>query len=391
MKNKGKFQKSGSNLFSPEEITKDLSGAWETFQKLTDEEKAKNPQWYSKHITVDWDADPFLGGNSTRYWNVSATFAGRRGFPAMRFIGEKVGNTIMPKNEKDAVEMRKKNPNSKVKIEARGNNKAYIQVKKYNDKVQSDEKDKYEYKKGPDGKPILPNESNKSKMYEALWWYFKAVTDEIKYQKSKKRIANDDSKDGAPKKYIHSDNLSVASPIKEEVKKGDFRGKRRLNPYVQIGLKFGQDDPMKNTQWLDKRKKFIKDGRTDFEAATTESGEKINDDNVHQWVAFGQTMDGSINIGSICISTMGISCQGKAKMIITQPREKRAGGASDIYDGEGDQDIDDEEGEGDEESQPKDDNKLNDSGKPDSAKVDLEKAKSNKYQEAMNLMKGSGN
>lgn len=388
-----------SNLYSPEEILKDTVAAWDAFQKLSDDEKVKNPQWWSKIISVNWDDDPFLGGHSSRWWTITATFGGRRAYPAMRFIKEKAGNNIMPKQEKDAIEMRKRNPNSKFKIEARGINKGYIRIKKYLDGVQADEKDNFEYKKGADGKPILPDENRVSKTYMALWWYFKAVVAAINYQKSIKKIANDDTKDPSIKKYIHSEVLSVHSSVKEEIKVGPFKGKKRLNPFIQIGLNFGRDDPKKNTQWLDKSKKFIHDGQTDFHKAVIPKndlageyeGQQITDDNVHLWYSVGQELDGSINIGSVCASSMGLSCSAKAKMIITQPKEKRAGGAADIYDGDGDDDI--AHDSDDEDAVPKPDSvqgstagpAIKDDNKNAGASANAEKAKTI-YQENMKLL-----
>lgn len=356
-------------IYSLEQIEKDLRPAFEAWDKQSEEEKKKNPRWWSKHIEVNWDAEPFKGQKDSRFYNITTTFAGKRGRPQIKFHGETNGNSIVPVLEKDFQEMKKKNPNSKITEKREPQMPADLQIRKWNAKVDVDEKNKSEYKKTPDGKPILPDDKTKSKLFDVMDLYYKALNGEIKYQKSIRRIVNDETKDGAPAGFIHNDNTNIITPIKTEVKKGKNKGNPRLNPYFQMKVAFDKDkDPEKGTQFLDKRNSFKKDGKQDFHPATLEDGSRINNENIHKWIQFGCIMDGVVAVDSICLSSMGISCMAKIRIVISQPPERVKLSAADIYEGDSDTEAADDEGKP--ESKPAGDDKKGDSI----------------YQETMNLM-----
>lgn len=352
-------------IYTAEQIEKDLQSALDAWEKLSEEERKKNPRWYSKHIEINWDAEPFKGQKESRFWSVVTNFGGKRGRPQIRFVEETNGNSIIPTDERDFNEMKKRNPNSKIKEKRDNNMLPDLQVRKWNARIETDGKNVWEYKKGADGKPIYPEDKSKSKLFAAAALYYRALSDEIKYQKQIKRIVSDDTKDGALPNAIYNDVLTIITPIKTEIKKGDNRGRARLNPFFQMKVAFNKDDASKGTQFLDKRKKFVKDGKQDFERAKTEDGSVINNDNIHKWIGFACPMGGLVVIDSICMSNMGISCQAKARMIISQPPERQTISASDIFDGDNDPELagdnDEEEGstKGDS-SKAKDDNKKQD-------------------------------
>jgi hypothetical protein len=279
--------------------------------------------------------------------------------------------------------MKKKNPNSPIKEKRGSDMPPDIQIAKWRGKLEVDEKNKLEFKKGPDGKPVLPDESSKSVTFSAMTLYFKALTDEINYQKQIKRIVNDETKENAPPNAIHNDVLKVVTPIKTHYKKGVNQNKARLNPFFQIKVVWSRDNnPNKGTQFLDMRKTFKKDGKQDFEKARLEDGSLIDNNNIHKWITFGIEINGVVSIDSICMSNMGISCQAKATIIVSQPRIKTSITAGDIFSGEGDQDIGNDD-EDEAEILPVPGVHVKD----DIKKAEADKAKDSIYQANMTLMK----
>jgi hypothetical protein len=366
-------------IYPPEVIHKDLSSALETHAKLPEEDRKKNPRWYDKHVKFGWDKPPFNGPKDTKFFNIVTTFGGKTGSPLVRFIGETIGNSIAPTDEKEIAELKRKNPNSKYIVEKR-DMPPDIRIKKWNTKIETEEKNPFEFKKGSDGKPMIPDDKTQSKLFAAMELYFKAIADELEIMKESKKLVSDVSKLGED--VLHNDNISTIIPIKTVIKKGPHRGKMRLNPFFQIKVVFNKDNPSKSTQFLDKRKKFTKDGKQDFEHAKLEDGSSINNDNIHKWITFGVVADGLVPIGSMCFSNMGISGQAKGKMIISQPAERKVLGASSIYDGDDDEELAGDNNEEDEEPTPRnkdspkasgDDNKKQDTG--------------NVYQQNLTLMK----
>jgi hypothetical protein len=345
-------------LFTPKDIITSFKGAFEAWDKLSPDEKKKEPRWYKNIFNVKWE--PRDGPNGVRYVNVTVSIDNKSGPPAVRFIGEINGTSIMPRDEKELLELKKKNPNSKIEMKVRTMN-AGIQVKKYKSKVEKAD-DGISIKLDKEGKPILPPDSDKSDLYESFFWYYKAFVDEVKYQKSISKIVTDENKDGAPPGHILVSNPSVSQALQVTVKKGIKAGKVRGNPYIIISFKFNANDPSKGTQILDKRKQITINGKKDFEKAKLENGESINDNNIHKWMTFGCMVDGIVDISSISISNMGISIPAKLDICVSQPAEFKQLGSSSIYEDDNDDEV---------ESAPTDDSKP----KPEEGKSDAPTSK----------------
>lgn len=372
-------------IYSPEEVEKTFSNLYGEWMKLNEDERKKNPRWWAKALEINWDAKPFPGKKESRFWNAITTINGKRGRPHMRFVDETNGNSILTTDEKEFNELKKKYPNSyKFTKEPRGKDMPPdIQFRKWTCKIEKDDKDNTQFKLGPDGKPILPDDKFKSKIYPALYYYFKAVSDEIQYQKQIGRIVDDESsKNGLPN-AIHNNNISIKTPLSTHYKKGEHRNKELLNPFARAKLVFNKDDPNKGTDFKDKRKKFTKDGKQDFEKAKLEDGSPITNENVHHWLGLGCNISGLLDISGICMHNMGISGQMKVKMLISQPREKSSMTAADVFDGEDDPDI------GNDSDHEKESNNDSSKGsdKPDNKKSGTSEEASNMYKKNMVLMK----
>jgi len=193
---------------------------------------------------------------------------------------------------------------------------------------------------------------------------------------------DEESRKRALPNAIFNDNIKVTIPVRTHYKKGDYAGEKMLNPFVRVKLVFNKEDANKGTQFLDKRKKFMKDGKQDFEKAKLEDGSTINNDNVHTWIQFGVSTNGLIDISGICAHSMGISGQAKSRIVVSQPREKTRMTAADIFDGDNDPELAGDNDEEDEESLSKGKDSPKSSG-DDNKKQDT----NGKYKELLVTMK----
>ena len=255
-----------------------FKGAWEAHQKLSPEEQ-KNRRWYQDVYHPDWSKPLVEGQNGVRFTNNIVTIGKQKGRPTISFINETNRASINPKHEKDVIELKQKYPNSKIEFKIRNMKPAFV-VRKYI-KVETEE-DGFTIKKDDKGNPILPDSKTISKTFEAGYWFYKAFEEEIKYQKSIKKIVTEETKDGAPDKCIVVTNGIISSAIGTKIKKGKMAGKERSNPCFYLGIDINAKDPTKGTQILDKTKPFTKDGKKDFEKAKLD-GVLVNEDNIHKW------------------------------------------------------------------------------------------------------------
>lgn len=369
-------------IYSPEEIEVPFTRAFEDWKKLSEEERKKNPRWWSGRLEINWDSKPFEGKNGSRFWNVITNVNNKRGRPHMRYTDETNMGSILTTDKNEFNELKKKFPHMFAK-EERGKDMAPdIQFRKWSGKIETEEKDKLHFKKGSDGKEIMPDDKSKSKVFAALYIYFMAVSGEIQYQRQIGRIVDDESRERALPNAIFNNTTKITIPVSTRYKKGENINKDMLNPLVRVKLVFNKDDQNKGTQFLDKRKKFMKDGKQDYERAKLEDGSNINNDNVHKWIQFATVMSGLIDISGICMHSMGISGQAKSRIIVSQPREKSKMTAADIFfNGDDDPDLaGDNDGEGDEESPAKPTNSS-------TQKDDNKKANGDMYQQLVTTMK----
>lgn len=348
--------------------------------------------WWRPALEFDWSGI-HKGSNSTQWCNVIYTAQnGSSGKLAIRVLGELHCGQIMPKTDEGVAELAKlAKPNGDQVIKKR-DKKACIQVQKWNVPVKTEE-DGCTIIKDEQGNPKYPSDDKLSNYYRAASLLSEAFETDCRsrvergqalaafladIKKKEKSISGPDAvaafnaangarmpydvifsaehsaairklyaagADSIMKGTIVANSTKVVSLIQTLISNDAKKnaGKDLPNPMTRIAMNFG-DDGVSKSEFYDKSKPFIMDGKTQYEAATVEENNilvPINDGNIHKFITPRSAIDGVINAEGICFSNMGISIPVSTHVIIVEQAVRTKAGQSDVY---GDDD-DGEDGE----------------------------------------------
>jgi hypothetical protein len=347
----------------------------------------EDSRWWAPALAFEWA--PRSGANGTQWTNLNYTDEhNTTGRLFLRVSGEKHTGQIMPLTEDGCAEMAKLIKNPKVKVTPR-TKKACFQVQKWKGQVKTEE-DGITLLSDSDGNIILPDDSLLSPYYEVATLVNEAFTFETKERierggalvtsltASKKAKVTD--VDGAlaafheangPKRagdmILSSENVTAIRKMFPEKAAGDriikgaiVTGNMKVaelvqtnistqatrnagmslpNPMTRIALNFDKLTGVAEMAFFDKSKPFIVDGKPKYEAATVEDKPgvfaPVNAENVHKFIRSRARMDGIVDMGSVCFSSMGISMPVKGEVAVVEPPTNNKVGFDDVYDEDG--------------------------------------------------------
>jgi hypothetical protein len=135
---------------------------------------------------------------------------------------------------------------------------------------------------------------------------------------------------------IQATNSKIASLVQEFISSQSKKnaGSALPNPMTRIAMNFDVSSEMSLVQFFDKDLPFSDNGPQRYEAGKVD-GAPINASNVHKFVVPRCSIDGIINMDSVCFSSMGISMPVKADVLVIKRPTDSSIGLDDVYeDGE---------------------------------------------------------
>lgn len=370
-------------IFNVAPVAARLRGLW---QAAVDDGK-EDTRWWAPALTFEWA--PRSGANGTQWTNLVYTDEhNASGRLFLRISSEKSTGQIMPLTEDGCAEMAKLIKNPKVKITPR-TKKACFQVQKWACQVKTEE-DGITLMADSDGNIILPDESQMSPYYQVA-----ALVNEAFVFETKERIERGNALvasltaskrakvtdvDGALAAFLEANgprrpgdmilssenvtairkmfpekaagdriikgaivtgNMKVAELVQTNISTQATRnaGMSLPNPMTRIALNFDKLTGVAEMAFFDKSKPYVVDGKPRYESATVEEKPgvfvPVSAENVHKFVRSRARMDGIVDMGSVCFSSMGISMPVKAEVAVIEPPTNNKVGFDDVYDDDG--------------------------------------------------------
>jgi hypothetical protein len=346
-------------------------------------------RWWTRAVEIEWSTTR-KGNNGTAWSTIYfTTEEGVRAPLTLRITAERHTGQLMPKSDAGLAELmqtQKPRPNARP-LEKRTRNPA-LQFLKWNAQVKCKEDGITPYT-DEEGNPILPGDDKRSPYYDLADLINEIFMFEVKeridlgnalvahvnaskradkaataaaiieaFNKQNERKPSDiilssesvatirkffnlpKDTDTITKGAIIAPSTKVASLIQEFIsdQAKQNAGMPLPNPMTRISMKFDQTtgvaDP--NLKFFDKSREYMAEGRKMFEEATVD-GVPINDDNIHKFIRGGSLIDGVVDMGVVCFSSMGISIPVKVNVAVVSAPEARSVGLDDVYGDEDDE------------------------------------------------------
>jgi hypothetical protein len=326
------------------------------------------------------------GGNGTQWVSVYYTDVnGVRGRPIVRINGEKQNGLMMPGTDAGVAELvaSLKNPNTKVEKRTK---KPSIQIQKYSVPVKTAE-DGLTVLSDADGQPILPGDEYLSDYYRVAnlineafvaetrkridaGTFLMSKTNEMKRADKattaqmvdeavtaaigprrvgdmilssemvstiRKHFPTQKDIDFLTKSAIITSNVKVVSLIQEYISDQAKKNAGLMLPnfMTRAAMNFNSTTGVAEFAIFDKGAPFMVEGKQKYEVGRVD-GDPVNSDNIHKFVVSRATLDGIINLDSICFSNMGISMPAKVEVLVVgKPTTTQEVGFDDVYDDAG--------------------------------------------------------
>lgn len=345
--------------------------------------------WWAPALKFGWESvhKSDSNGHVTQWAPVIYTdAAGVSAELITRIKGERHCGQIMPLTDAGVAELTARLTASKYKIEKR-TKKPTIQIQQFRVPVKT-ESDGITLLKGPDGKPILPEEDKRSVYYDLAWLINRAFCAETEQRIDRgaafvaKVAAMKKADKGATAKAIldafaaehgaHragdmilsadalvklrtpfpdqddikqltmgaivAPNIKVAQLVQEHIsaQAKANAGKKLSNPMTRVSIDFDQTTGAARALLYDKGKPFLENGLPRYELGKV-GGAPVSGENVHEFILSGSTIDGVVVLSGICFSGMGISLPVKGEVLVIDKPEKAQLGLDDLF---GDEPID---------------------------------------------------
>jgi hypothetical protein len=361
--------------------------------EITEEDIGKT-HWWGQALKFDWSSAR-KGGNGTQWVsNEYRDAAGVAGPLVVRINGERHCGTIMPITDEGVAELaaRVKNPNVTIK---KRDKKPSIQIQKWNAQVKTLE-DGITIGIDEEGKLILPSDDKLSPYYQVAALVNEAFVTEVKERiqrgvdflatvrgekVSQKAAAKAQSALDAfakvngprfagdmilstesvgeirklfpnPKDHeillrgtVQAPKVNVAKLVQETISDTAKKnaGLPLPNPMTRIAMNFDQTTGMSLMAFYDKGKPFETE-KADSNGRMVKKNaydigkvddDPINAENVHKFVLSRSTLDGIVNMDSVCFSNMGISMPVKADVLVVEQPRGRETTLDDVYGDDG--------------------------------------------------------
>jgi hypothetical protein len=349
-------------------------------QRAADDGKEDAP-WWAPALRFEW-ASARKGNNGTQWVSVYYTDElGVKGRLIVRVNGERHTGQIMPTTDAGVAEMARTAKNPNMKIEKR-TKKPAIQIQKWAASVKTCD-DGVTVQCDADGQPMLPGDDALSAYYQVAALVGEAFAEEAKERidrglalvakASELRRANkavgaqavadafasanglrrpgdmvlatesagnlrkifpvQKDVDLLTRGAIFTSNVKVTRLVQEYISDQAKRnaGCPLPNPMTRIAMNFDGTTGAALMAFFDKGAPYVADGRQKYDAGKVE-GEPVNADNVHKFVLSRSTLDGIINMDSICFSNMGVSMPVKAEVLVVDKPTSREVCLDDVYD-----------------------------------------------------------
>ena len=337
--------------------------------------------WWLPALKFDW-VQPRKGNNGTQW--ASITYIDENGISSrlvIRINGERHTGQIMPSTDAGVAELAAKVKNPNVKVEKR-TKKPAIQIQKWSAQVKTAE-DGITILCDDDGQPALPGDDKLSPYYQVASCVGEAFCAEAKERIDRglalvAKVAEMKKADKAvtaqavleafnaaqgvrrpgdmilasesmsairktfpdakaaellTKGATITSNVKIAALAQEYISDKAPRNAGMLlpNPMTRAAMNFDQTTGLAQMAFFDKSLPFTEDGKQKYEAGKID-GDPINADNVHKFVLSRSTLDGIVNMDSVCFSNMGISVPAKAEVLVVDKPSGGSVGLDDVYD-----------------------------------------------------------
>ena len=335
--------------------------------------------WWAPALNFEW-AQLRKGNNGTQWGSV--TYTGEDGISGrltVRINGERHTGRIMPNTDDGVAEIARQVKNPNVKIEKR-TKKPSIQVQKWAKQVKTAE-DGVTLQYNDEGQPILPDDSDLSPYYQVASHVGEAFMFEAKERVARglalvakvvemkrtdkgvtaqtileafngrrpadtilssesvgairRAFPNQKDIDMLTRGVIIASNTKIAALVQEYISDQAPKnaGLPLPNAMTRIGMNFDSTTGIAQMSFFDKSQPYTEDGRQKYDVGKVD-GDPVNDNNVHKFVLPRSTIDGIVNMDSICFSSMGISMPVKAEVAVVDKPSGGAVGLDDVYDDE---------------------------------------------------------
>jgi len=346
--------------------------------------ESEEARWWTPALKFEW-VQPRKGNNGTQWTSVSYTDEnGVSGRLVVRINGERHSGQIMPSTDAGLAELTLKVKNPKVALKKR-DKKPSVQVQKWSAQVKTAE-DGISPLYDDDGQALLPGDDKLSPYYQASAFISEAFVAEASERVergaalvmkaaelkrtdkqvtaqavleafnaaqgsrrpgdivlSTENVANLRKVFPAPKDLdlltkgaTVTSNVKIAALVQEYISSQAPRnaGMQLPNPMTRFAMNFDATTGVSQMAFYDKDQPYTEEGRQRYEVGRVE-GDPVNADNIHKFVVSRSTLDGIVNMDSVCFSNMGISMPVKAEiLVVAKPGDKDVD-LDDVYDDEG--------------------------------------------------------
>lgn len=342
------------------EITEHLSSLYATYRTAVDAKQKPDADWWKGVILMSWHEVRPVGMAS---W-MNMSYVSRAGVTSainVRVANETHAGNIAPLLEKDVAAANADNKNKKFEIKQRLSEKASLILRGFNKGLPKDDKGRVIT---TNGVLVIPPDIKKN-----LYYTFASLMDKVVNHECSKRVTrgerfrnaiidgkdseellattlekfyaahgqptphdmimcNDDimkklrpaMNDAEAESIIPSIITVPTTKIVSMIQERSPDGQLLANPISRVSLSMDKKTGACTTAIYNKKEAYVVDGSTKFKPLLAPDGSPINQNNVHLAIVYGMGVDGLIQCGSICFSSMGMSVPATMKaMAVTPP------------------------------------------------------------------------
>jgi hypothetical protein len=152
----------------------------------------------------------------------------------------------------------------------------------------------------------------------------------------RKIFANPKDTELLTKGAIITSNVKIANLVQDYIgsQAAKNAGQPLPNPMTRLAMNFDQTTGIAQMAFFDKDQPFMEDGRQKYDTGKVD-GDPVNADNIHKFIVSRSTLDGIVNMDSVCFSNMGISMPVKAEVLVVAKPSGGSVGFDDVYDDDG--------------------------------------------------------
>jgi hypothetical protein len=339
-----------------------------------------NARWWAPALRFEFNSGR-KGAGGTQWFSLYYTDSnGLTGPLVLRINGERHTGQIMPSTAEGVAELMMSLKNPQYKIEERGTKKPAIQIQRWNKRVPTED-DGVTVAKGPDGQPLLPDDSARSTYFRVAVLVNEAFTEEANARIDRgvrlisaiapaKRANKDVTAQQVCEQFKAADgdwgpgdilygqdihkNLDKVFPnayapflrgalvatatkvfdlVQERISDKALRNRNAKlpNPLTRISLNFG--DKAGGPAVYDGSQPYTDNaGKRQFETFKV-NGKPVDAANVHKAILPRSGIDAIVNMDCVCLSSVGVSVPVSAVVVIVTPPVSRDLGLDDLMAG----------------------------------------------------------